>query len=135
VLDEKGKLFAIKDSAYGMVVPTRTYARYARQYWTKAFGLEGMTRFNELPKNHPLSGCGAESCHWEINGITFYRGAECEAVDVLILTEEKTCKGTQHTVTPADLITNGTYAFWIKDGSLQVKSVEPLRGIRGWTLQ
>ena len=133
VLDEKGKLFAIKDAEYGMIVPTRTYARYARQYWTKAFGLNGMTRFSELPRNHPLSGCTAESCRWQINGITFYRGAECEAVDVLILTEEKTCTGTQYTVTPQDLITNGTYAFWIKDGSLQVKSVEPLRGIRGWT--
>lgn len=133
VLDEKGKLFAIKDSEYGMVVPTRTYARYARQYWTKAFGLDGMTRFSELPRNHPLYACTAENCRWEINGMTFYRGTECEAVDVLILTEEKTCKGKQYTVNPTDLITNGTYAFWEKDDSLQVKSVEPLRGIRGWT--
>jgi competence protein ComEC len=133
VLDEKGKLFAIKDSAYGMVVPTRTHARYARQYWTKAFGLDGMTRFSELPKNHPLSDCSAESCHWEINGITFYRGAECEAVDVLILTEEIDCSGKQYTITLQDLFTNGTYAFWVKKGGLKVKSVEPLRGIRGWT--
>lgn len=133
VLDERGKLFAIKDSTYGMVVPARTHARYARQYWTKAFGLEGMIRFSELPKTHLLSSCTAESCNWKIDGITFYRGAECEAVDVLILTEKKNCKGTQYTITPQDLSTNGTHAIWVKDGALHVKSVEPLRGIRGWT--
>ena len=133
MLDEKGKLFAIKDTEYGMIVPTRTYARYARQYWTKAFGLDGVTRFSELPKNHPLSDCTADSCHFSIGGITFSRGKECNVADVLILTSPLPCTGTKYTITPEDLRTKGTHAFWIKSGKLKIRSVEPLRGIRGWT--
>ena len=135
VLDERGKLFAIHDPEVGMLVPARTYARYARQYWAKALGVEKMVRFDELPTTHPLYDCDETECSWQNEGLHFYRGEKCEAADVLILTEDLTCKGNLLTITPKDLAENGTYAIWAHAGKLRVESVEKPRGHRGWTMQ
>jgi competence protein ComEC len=134
VLDERGKLFAVRDPEIGMLVPARTYARYARQYWAKALGISAIVRFDELPAEHPLATCTEDACHWKIQGIRFFRGDTCEEADVLILTEPLECKGTLLTISPQDLVENGTYAIWVRHGKLRVESVEKPRGHRGWTM-
>lgn len=134
ILDERGKLFAVRDPDIGMLVPTRTYARYARQYWSKALGIKDMVRFDELPASHPLATCTETVCRWKIQGIRFFRGEKCAEADVLILTQPHECKGNLYTITPHDLDENGTYAIWVRHGKLKVESVEKPRGHRGWTM-
>ena len=134
VVDERGKLFAVRDPDIGMLVPTRTYARYARQYWSKALGIGEMVRFDELPASHPLATCTETACRWKIQGVRFFRGEKCADTDVLILTRPETCQGHLYTITPQDLAQNGTYALWVRHGKLHIESVEKPRGHRGWTM-
>lgn len=133
VLDERGRLYAIRDEKAGMAVPSRVYARYARDYWMRAYGLDSTVRFDELPRDHPLYSCTSSTCHWQAGGLKLVRGEACEAADLMILTVQAECPLAGRLITPGDLKAGGTHAIWVKDGQITVRTVTQLRGRRGWT--
>ncbi len=146
IVDERGKLFAVRAADGTLLFSTRIPARYARNQWQVHDGQKHAPKLSEAPAESSHATCTAETCAYINRGIRAVfllpdaiLGAEamqqlCRDADIFIAmnSDDASCSTAKYVITSRALRRRGTHALWL-GGDIIVRTVEGERGQRPWT--
>ena len=146
LIDEDGRLVAVKDRAGTLVVSTRASARFDREVWLRRAGQTAE------PAVWPRWGRGADGlltcdplgCLYRRDGqvVALTRrpdalAEDCGTADVVISTTfvNGGCPSARLVIDRRDLAREGTHALWLSPDGVRVDTVDGRRGDRPWVIR
>lgn len=140
VIDQKGKLYAVKNQKKELVFNNNRLAHFTRHIWMQRSGQEKTIPLSERTGlDCDSSQCDFETRHTRVSFIhdpTLLSQA-CKNADIVVnLTYlPKGCWNGSYAITRKELIEKGTHAIWIEDKQhVKVKTVGDMRGERLWVM-
>jgi competence protein ComEC len=145
LIDGSGKLLAVRDADGNLAVSSRRAASFSRDSWLRRGGQEADT--TEWPRSgfshDSRLACDWTGCIYRTGGhvVSLVRRPEaltedCRFANVVIsiVPVPGPCPAAQTIIDRFDLWRNGAHALWLKQESIEVKSVNGVRGDRPWVL-
>lgn len=143
IIDEKGKLFAVRDTEGALMVSSKQRGRYARNMWLKQNGqLTALNFMKETPKDVPSPiSCDADSCqYWARNNLAVFAfspagiAQHCSTVSIMFnLTESETPCSSSYLITLADLHNKGAHVIYFEKDKPSIITVKEAQGKRLWS--
>ena len=141
LIDESGKLFALKGGNGDLIFSTRAKARYAREQWLSVNAQEESPKIKynkSYEDGDVIIDCSRDACSYITNGKkaiileSAYSPNNICDYDIIINLGGFGVECVQRNViTLLDLNRYGTHAIWLKD-DIKIKTVEGKRGLRPW---
>jgi competence protein ComEC len=136
MVDQNGKLFAIKEKEDKVVVSSKVAAKFTRKVWLRSLGQDEAKSLSQAK----IKGCTSSSCIYQKDGYKVILSKkpapaqDCTTAEVFVnlANEEYRCDSAKSNVTLADLRTNGGYWMWITPEGIQLANVGELRKKRMW---
>jgi competence protein ComEC len=146
LVDGRGKLLAVRGATGNLAVSSLRSAQFSREQWLRRDGQKS------APSLWPQSGfstdghlaCDLLGCIYRASGnvVALVQSPEalsedCRTANVVISTVpvRGPCPVAQTIVDRFDLWRRGAHAFWLKQGSVLIESVNESRGDRPWVLR
>jgi competence protein ComEC len=141
-----GHLFAVADPAGPLLLSTSTVDRFIADAWLRRSGTDLL---GELPQDgYGAEGrlaCDSLGCVYTAYGRTvavvrepLALAEDCRIADVVVSLEpvRVPCPAAMAVIDRFDLWRNGAHAIWVgRDGSIDIRSVQELRGDRPWVVR
>ena len=144
LVDDSGRLFAIRDSQGDLRLSSQRVARFTAEQWLRrtAQRESGAWPIADHHDDRALS-CDILGCVYRANGhvVALVRDPralqdDCAVVTLIVSTVpvRASCPSAEIVIDRFDLWRRGGHAIWVRgDGSVTVESVESRRGARPWT--
>ena len=139
IIDQEGKLFAVKSNNNDFLFSSKRYARFARNMWLHRLGQTDSPDFYKT--DDALKQCDVMGCIYSKNlqKISLTQDSlavteDCKMSNFVVnLANAERCKHTP-TITRRDLYYKGTHLLWIEeDQPIKALNVQEYRGKRPWS--
>lgn len=145
LIDEKGRLAAVKTGDGLLAVSSLQTAKFNREIWfRRAAQREPLTFRDTAAAANPVLACDGIGCIYKAKGrtVALVRHAaaldeDCRRAHVVISSVplRRSCPGPGVVVDRFDLWRKGTHALWLEaDGRVRIETVNGVRGKRPWVL-
>jgi len=144
LVDGKGQVVALKSQSGDLRFSTLVRARFTRETWLRQAGQQDMQTFkNWQGQSTPKLDCDVSGCLYHTRqrtlAITQTPAAlleDCWRADVVIslVPVRRHCPA-PIVIDRFDLWRNGAHALWVRDDTIEVKTVNGERGDRPWVLR
>ncbi len=138
LVDEKGKLFAVRTAGNALALSSHRAARFAGDIWLRRNG-------QDAPAPWPGGGarlrCDGAGCIYRVDGqvVALVRDRraladDCRNADVVIsaVPVRRPCPSARVVIDRADLRRDGAHALYLEADGARVESVAARRGDRPW---
>lgn len=139
VVNETGKLSAIKDQDGNTYISNLRHASFTRENWLQNWGLE-KHKPASFKKTLPCDQTGCQFQHKDGTWISFNEQAialeeDCQKADILITRWDSPmlCDNPKHIIDKKALNRNGAHAIYLYNGRIEIETVRDRRGLRPWT--
>ncbi|WP_417789044.1 ComEC/Rec2 family competence protein [Terasakiella pusilla] len=139
VINETGKLSAIKDQEGNTYVSNLRHASFTRENWLQNWGLENHKPVS-FQKKLPCDQTGCQFQHKNGTWVSFNEQAialeeDCQKADILITPWDSPmiCDNPKHIIDKKALKRSGAHAIYLGNGKIEIETVRDNRGLRPWT--